>query len=198
MTLRKLRLALAAICAGSTVLSACASVDKQEEASAISSTAVTFSPSSAVTLPGSTTTTLSDEPEYLGRVTSIQRLDGGDIVVSPPTASQTPKASWQTAFGVCSDGTGVCVDSSLPVISVGDVITKATGDAGANGTIIPLVNNSLTYILRWDNVVCPPSAGPTELNSDSTTAEKKTCTLIDLVDAESGKYVFAFEGPFVG
>lgn len=184
---------------GTTVItmSACALLSACASSAAGTSSVISTLPSVSAT---SSPPPSGIEPVYLGPVSSIQRLDGGDVIVSPPDASETANASWRTAFQMCSDGTGVCTDSSIPSIALGDVTTEAAGSAGPNGTIIPLINNSLTYVVRWDKVPCPPSAGPADESSSSSPSDQpaKLCTLIDLVDANSGQYVYAFEGPFVG
>lgn len=132
---------------------------------------------------------------YLGPVSAATTLDGGDIRLVAPRAGAAARVSPQTAFAVCArTGQGVCNTSSTAIMTLAMVTTTAAGTAGPNGSIHPLINNALTYVIEWTGVQCTASGGPPRPSgAPSPTVTVRLCHLVDFVSADTGEYLYAFQ-----
>ena len=75
------------------------------------------------------------------------------------------------------------------------VTTTAAGTAGPNGSIHPLINHALTYVMTWTGVPCADSGGPPRPSgAPPATVEHRLCQLVDFVSAHTGMYEYAIEG----
>jgi hypothetical protein len=76
------------------------------------------------------------------------------------------------------------------------VIATAAGTAGPSGSLKPLINNALTYVIEWTGVPCMSSGGgPQPSGSTQAAATATVCRLVDFVSAATGTYLYAFESP---
>ena len=143
--------------------------------------------STSITSPSST----GNSFRYVGAITAAARLDGGDIRLDVPPSNAVAAVSPQTAFAVCGKGrSGVCTTSSVATMKLALVTATAAGTAGPDGSIIPLIDDALTYVIEWTGLQCPAPAGP----MPATTLTARRCHLVDFVSAKTGKYLYAFEG----
>ena len=134
-------------------------------------------------------------PVYAGPIATAEKIDNDAIVLMPPTNPKSAVISPLSAYLVCSNGTGVCGNNSAASISLATVTTLKAGEPGENGTIIPLINNALVYVLRWKGEPCSP-AGVTP-GAPSAPPRTYACGIVDFVDAVSGRSLYALEGPTV-
>lgn len=129
---------------------------------------------------------------YIGPITSPRTINGGAFRLSVPDPDSQPGVDWQTAFGVCADGTGTCDPQDVATISLA-VVTET--DAGAGQA--PIGTGSLMYVIEWMNEPCVPSGPPAGMYSGGRSKPVHTshCRLVDFVDASNGAYKLAVEGP---
>ena len=103
----------------------------------------------------------------------------------------SPAIEWQNALSVCSRD-GVC-DASEATVSLASVTVTDFGRVGSGGSVDRTIDHRLSYVIRWDHVICGASGGPPGATRAPTPAA--ACTLIDLVDANTGAYEMAVSGP---
>lgn len=176
-----------------STVTACASASRAGTGAAVS-TAVSASLATSTSAAPPTT---GLPAVYAGPLTSIQKIDNGAIVMSPPSDPGAAVLTWQTAYSsVCSDGTGVCGTTSEASVSLALVTTLKSGQPGADGAILPLIDNALSYVLRWKDEPCAPAGGTPGAPSSEAT-KTYTCGIVDFVDAITGKNLYALEGPSV-
>lgn len=133
---------------------------------------------------------------YLGPISTSSSLDGGDIQLDVPPVDDVAAASPQKAFASCGNGAAVCTTLSTATMRLALVTTTAAGTAGPNGSINPLINNALTYVIEWNGVPCQDAGGPPQPSgSPQPTVTAKSCHLVDFVSAATGTYLYAFESP---
>jgi len=127
---------------------------------------------------------------YAGPLEATVRYENSGISLTAPTAQAA--TSWTDAYANCLSGAAICDATSPPTISLANATVDKAGTAGPNGSLVPLLSNTLVYVLSWTGVPCAPAGGPP--GSKSTT-QKFSCTLLNLVDAKSGKVLYTVESP---
>ncbi len=76
------------------------------------------------------------------------------------------------------------------------VTTTDAGTAGPSGSLKPLINNALTYVIEWTGVPCLSSGGgPQPSGSTQAPATPTACRFVDFVSAATGTYLYAFDSP---
>jgi hypothetical protein len=125
---------------------------------------------------------------YAGPITSPVRYDNAGIVLEVP-ATTTVGVTWSQAYENCRTGEAVCDTSHSPTISLARATTLASGEAGADGSITPAVNDQLVYVIAWNDAICPAPAGPAH-----NTENAGPCQIVDLIDAASGRVLFSVHG----
>ncbi|HEY8728107.1 MAG TPA: hypothetical protein VIL94_00885, partial [Acidothermaceae bacterium] len=95
------------------------------------------------------------------------------------------------AYAVCAQGSPGCTPLKGPTITLALVTTPNAGNANSDGSIAPLLNHSLTYVLTWDDVECPVG-GPAGASLNPT--PQSGCTAVNYVDANTGQSVYAYDG----
>lgn len=133
---------------------------------------------------------------YLGPVKSAVDYRQSGVTLSPP-GDVTPKISWETAYETCTTGASVCLPGAGPTITLALATSSAAGTAQSDGSITPLMNNALVYVLTWTNEPCIPKGGPPR-PSGAASPTPQPCTLLAFVDANSGAALYGSEGPGAG
>jgi hypothetical protein len=157
--------------------------------------------SSAATVGSINTLNQSDVPiasMYLGPITASFDYKNVNILVTPPGAL-TPGISWQKAYDTCASGESVCLPGVNPIITLALATSPTAGSALPDGSIDPLMNNTLVYVMKWVNEPCVPKGGPPRGPGEvAISPTPLPCTLIAFVDATSGKNIYGTEGPEIG
>ena len=136
------------------------------------------------------TTHHASAPRYLGSVTS-ERIFNGDEILPPGDAH--PRLTWEQAYSACQRYTsGATCDPGGPLISLARVTTTGSGHARPDGTIAPLLNATLVYVLDWPDETCVPTGG---VPGASRTPVSEPCEMLSYIDAITGNGLFAVSGP---
>jgi len=126
---------------------------------------------------------------YGGPITSTIRYENANVVLDVPTTAATG-VSWLQAYDNCRTGEAVCDLSRSPTIVLASATTLTSGEAQADGSIRPAVENQLVYVIAWMGVSCPAPAGPAR-----TYDSGQSCQIVNLVDARTGRVLYTFQGP---
>jgi hypothetical protein len=110
------------------------------------------------------------------------------VTLDVPLAADVAKASAAQAYATCADD-AVCYKGAPPTIEISNVtLASSIGTAvGTNKTNLPTLKGQLAYVLTWKNEPCR-AAGPAGGSATTT-----SCTLVSLVNASTGKFVYGFE-----
>jgi len=111
-----------------------------------------------------------------------------DVDLAVPSASDVPRISFTQAYAACTQADADCARAKGPTITLALVTSPQAGQQNADGSLTPLMNRSLTYVLTWDGLQCPAPAGPASY--DPT----RLCTYGTFVDANTGRVVFSYDG----
>ncbi len=129
---------------------------------------------------------------YVGPMAEAATLDHGGLILKPPARSDTPMASPETAYETCLSGESLCGSKTGPTISLAVVTTPSAGTAGPSGTVVPLIDNELVYVMTWTDYQCVP-AGPVR-PSGSGSEKPQTCTVLNFISAATGKTLYSADG----
>jgi hypothetical protein len=135
----------------------------------------------------STTSTGSAGVTYTGAITSSRTFEEG-LFISPP-GGRHPAVSWEQAYATCMDGDSVCHEKYPTHVSLALATATSAGESGPDGSIIPLMKDTLVYVLMQSDVPCLPM-GPRRATSPTVQA----CTTIAFVDAGSGRVIYSVQG----
>lgn len=157
--------------------------------------------------------------EYRGPITQPAYLQQAGIEMTVPTGS--PAVTWKQAYQACQTGDAVCDVTATPIITLAAVTARDAGEAGVGGTIVPLMDKTLAYVITQMGVTCapvgpppgasggtspvgpPPPGSSTESSADrmpETAGQRSSpgsmsCTVINFVDAATGKVLYSVQGP---
>ncbi len=126
---------------------------------------------------------------------TVDYMTAGVTVSSP--GAVTPKVSWQAAYDTCTAGESVCLNGVAPTITLALATSTAAGTAQSDGSMTPLMKDTLVYVMTWTNEPCIPKGGP-PVPSGAATPTPQPCTLLAFVDANTGAALYGAEGPKVG
>jgi hypothetical protein len=129
---------------------------------------------------------------YAGALTTPRADPEAGVTLSPPDGL-TPALSWQAAFATCATGESVCVAGRDPSITLALATTTGAGTMQTDGTTVPLMKDTLVYVMTWRNEPCVPKGGP----PTSAAPSPRPCTLVAFVDATTGRAIYGAEGPTV-
>jgi hypothetical protein len=118
---------------------------------------------------------------YLGPPTSLTSYADGFFQLQPP-GNARPSITWQQAFAACKGREATCGSRSGPDITLGLVSLPRSG------AVAP---NTLAYLLIWRDERCPLPAGPAPV---ATATSAKSCEMITVIDAHTGRSLFTEEG----
>ena len=131
---------------------------------------------------------------YTGPISAPIKYQNAGITLEPPGSSVQPKASWSDAYTKgCSSGDAICSTSSGPTISLALATSPQAGQANTDGSINPLMNKTLVYVITWTGVTCVRAGGPPEPPGAAVAID--SCTLLNFIDANSGTVLYSVSGP---
>lgn len=132
----------------------------------------------------------SGASSYMGQIPSAVSY-GGDtgITLAVPPDEASPAVSWQSAVSNCS----TCVTDAPVSVSLALATELQAGQANSNGSITPVMDQTLVYVLSQSGLTCS-AAGPAGTPSSSSTSESYACVRFRFVDAHSGKDLYAVDG----
>lgn len=103
--------------------------------------------------------------------------------------------SWEQAYQNCQTGDGICDSTHTPVITLASVTAKNAGQMGEGDAIIPVMDKTLAYVFTQTGLKCVP-AGPSRPSGAAPgTVIEQSCTLVNFVDATTGKVLYSVSGP---
>ena len=138
------------------------------------------SPATGLTLVGTTV-------RYWGPITAPYSTDDGlDLAV--PASGDTPRVPWQQAVPCIFTGARSCTGQTVPEdVYLAVATDTASGQMGPGSSIVPVMDHTLVYVVSARSE-CPLSAGPTPV-------PRSSCLHLDLVNADTGKGLFAADSP---
>lgn len=130
---------------------------------------------------------------YAGPITSPTYYPGAGIELSPPTKTAGVIA-WADVYDKCSTGDALCYTGSGPKIWLANATIKDAGTARKDGTITPLLSNTLVYVMSWTGVPCTRLGGPPSRSTPSAPRTGARCTILNLISSQTGSVVYSTEG----
>lgn len=137
---------------------------------------------------------LGPPPPGFAPATSFRRLTVPEIMPAAGITPDVPAAGavatitpTQAYVDSCTTD-GVCDKGSAPTIQLAVVTDPNSGQAAAGGSLTPVMDHTLAYVLTWTNVPCAPAGAPV-----GATPTPTTCTLVDFVDANTGKTLYGLD-----
>ena len=133
---------------------------------------------------------------YAGSLTTTVVYDHGGITLAPPSRTATATVSWSDAYVTnCMSGDAICDLDRGPTIVLADATVTSAGQAQPDGSVAPLVKDTLVYVLTWTDVACRPAGPMPSPGSTPRTGSDDSCTVVNLVDAGTGKVLYSVQGP---
>ena len=133
---------------------------------------------------------------YSGPLTAPVAYDHGNINLAVPSPTRMAAIFWSDAYAVnCGSGDAVCDLSRGPTIVLAEATVTGAGQANQDGSMTPLAKDTLVYVLTWTDVPCGPVGPAPSPGGTAASRPDVTCTLVDLVDAGTGKVLYSVEGP---
>ena len=142
-----------------------------------------------------TPTAAATGARYLGPLTSPVTYAGGDFkLVSPGRA--VPRKPWTASLLVCRHSHPRCVEQGhAPTITLARATSPHAGASRRDGSIKPLMNAALVYVLHWTGLRCMP-VGPVPA-PDTTPTQRipSPCDALRFVDANTGTELYGEDYP---
>ena len=133
---------------------------------------------------------------YAGPLTAPAAYDHGSVMLAVPSSTRRAAISWSDAYAVnCRSGEAVCDLSRGPTIVLASATVTGAGQAREDGSLEPLVTDALVYVLTWTDVPCGPVGPAPSPGSTAAPRPDAACTLIDLIDAGTGRVLYSMQGP---
>jgi hypothetical protein len=110
------------------------------------------------------------------------------IALDVPAAGAVATITPTQAYVDSCTRDGACDKGSAPTIQLAVVTDPNAGQALADGSITPVMDHTLAYVLTWTNVPCAPAGAAV-----GATPTPTTCTLLDFVDANTGKTLYGLD-----
>jgi hypothetical protein len=151
----------------------------------IGSTSATPEPTASTATPAS-----SGASSYLGPIPRAVSYGDTGITLAVPPDGASPSVSWQSAISNCS----TCVAGAPVSVSLALATELLAGQANSDGSIAPVMDKTLVYVLSQSGLTCSP-AGPAGTPSSSSTGGSYPCVFLSFVDAHSGTDLYAVDGP---
>jgi hypothetical protein len=138
----------------------------------------------------STSRNAGNEPTatYRGPITQPSNDSGTGVIRAVPPPADVPSGSWSSAAANCGTGAAIC-DSSAPIsVWLALATDSQAGNDNPDGSITPVMENSLVYVLVQTPVACRkngPSGGP------PTSVQIMSCISINYIDANTDSPLYA-------
>jgi hypothetical protein len=137
---------------------------------------------------------LGPPPPGFPPATSFSTLTVPEIMSEEGITFDVPKAGTRAAVkpneayvDSCSTDGG-CDTGSAPTIQLAVVTDPNSGQVSVGGSLTPVMDHTLAYVLTWTNLPCVPAGAPVGVTPTQT-----TCTLVDFVDANTGKTLYGLD-----
>ena len=127
-------------------------------------------------------------PAHVGVLATPSHDPVAEVDLAVPLATDVPRISFTQAYAAGAPWGPGGTPTKGPTITLALVTSPQTGQQNADGSLTPLMNRSLTYVLTWDGLPCGAPAGPASY--DPT----RLCTYGTFVDANTGQDMFSYDG----
>lgn len=127
---------------------------------------------------------------YEGPVTSGS-VGGPTGVSLEPPGEVVPAVPWTAVADACVSGDALCDPAGRGTVTLARATARQAGEARPDGSIAPLMDDRLVYVMRWPGVPCLPSGPPPARGTSPGPVNPRTCDLWDYLDADTGKIVYA-------
>jgi hypothetical protein len=132
---------------------------------------------------------------YTGPLTTTVVYDHGGITLTAPSGASAPAVSWADAYTAnCKSGDAICDLSQSPTIYLANATVTRSGQLQKDGSLEPLMIDKLVYVLKWTNAPCTQAGPVPSPGSKAGPRPNDSCTLINLIDAGTGKVLYSVEG----
>jgi hypothetical protein len=115
-------------------------------------------------------------------------MSAAGITLGVPAAGAVATITPNGAYVDSCSSDGVCDKGSAPTIQLAVVTDPNGGQVSVGGSMAPVMDYTLAYMLTWTNVPCAPAGAPV-----GATPTPTTCTLVDFVDANTGKTLYGLQ-----
>lgn len=129
---------------------------------------------------------LTDE----GRLTAPTTYEQSGISLAPPLSGDAPSVTPQAAYNDCLSGDAICSPGISPTIVLARVTDMHSGTQGPDGSLIPLMNNRLVFVLRFDGEMCVPAG----VLPGSPAPQPQPCSAVNFIDAATGAVIYSVQG----
>jgi hypothetical protein len=149
----------------------------------------------AVTSTTATTTVSGITAEYNGPITQDDSDASTGISLTVPPTDAEPTLSWQRAVALCFSGAGICNRAAGTIrVSLAVGYDPQSGDLLPDGSIEPVMNHNLLYVLAQS---VGPCAHPGPPGASTRPSTYPSCMSLSFVDAHTGKGATAVSGPSI-
>ena len=133
--------------------------------------------------------------DYQGAITAPIDYRHSGISLAVPAADAVDQAAVTAsqAYANCLSGAALCNKASGPTIVLASATASQAGQLAADGSIVPLMPDTLVYMVSWTGVTCMPSGGPPR--SPGTEPKTFSCTVLNFIDAMTGKVLYSVQSP---
>jgi hypothetical protein len=131
---------------------------------------------------------------FAGPLTQELRYPKAGFDLRPPGA-RTASTTWTQAYETCLTGDSICDPTVGPTITLALVTDLDSGQAQPDGSIRPLLDDTLSYVLTYTGVPCRPTGGSDPTSRKNVSPDPVTCTVLNFVSAADAKVLYSFQGP---
>jgi ABC-type transport system substrate-binding protein len=118
------------------------------------------------------------------------------LSLTPPGAGDTPAIDAASAYGACKVDAACPTGGSGPDIVLALASSPLGGSVASDGSTQPKLQDTLAYVLTWNDVPCVGS-GPGNPKYSTATAVS-TCIWVAVIDANTGKSLESTDTNVVG
>jgi hypothetical protein len=130
---------------------------------------------------------------YAGPIKSRIVYEEAGITLEVPSFEQTFGVTWSESYYVrnCITGDAICDSSKSPTIVLAEATSPFPAEERPDGTLKPLLRDTLVYVVTFADTRCV-AVGPYRPGHESATrAAVRSCTVLNLIDATTGKVLFS-------
>jgi len=125
-----------------------------------------------------------------GRLVTAETYSQSGISLAPPLSTDAASVSIQTAYNDCLSGDALCSQTTSPTIVLARVTDLHSGTATADGGLLPLMDNRLMYVLRFDGDLCVPAG----VIPGKPAPTPQPCSVVNFIDASTGAVIYSVQG----
>jgi hypothetical protein len=148
---------------------------------------------SASSSPRPTTPSQLPHADFLGPITAPVEYKNVNINLDPPSATAHAAISPDAAYAKCLTPDAECQTNLNPTITLALVTTPKAGTRSADGSISPLMDHQLAYIIEYDQATCTKSGPPVVSNTAPPHSEMIVyiCSVLNFVNADTGRVEYS-------